>query len=334
MSEATYDSLEGEAYESEAYEGEGEAYEGEAYEGEAGYEAYGEESRAQRDRRNRQRQIMLARQQQLQRQRRSATVRSAPRPAPATVTAATRPAPATLNAIRAVDLDAKVAQDSLRRQLEKARRNAQWSTYSAIATGAVSQALDTFEGNLADHPFVRAGLRLAPQALLPATSQRKGIEAVLLHPAFLATAAAGGILLAGRLANTDKTARAIDIIGPDSVDAGTSSTFLAEVTDSAGRIVTNLPLTWTSSDNSTLSFPDPGRGAFTTTTTGPSAASVIVTVTAGNVQKSKLIQVFGGTGGRADGSSPLSMPAPSSPAAPREEVRTGGGDHDGDTKQE
>jgi hypothetical protein len=321
MSEATYDSVEGEAYESEAYEGEGEAYEGEAYEGEAGYEAYGEESRAQRDRRNRQWQIMLARQQQLQRQRRPGVARAVPRPAPAA--AAPRPAPATLNAIRAVDLDAKVARDSLRRQLEKARRNAQWSTYSALATGVVGQALDTFEGNLADHPFVRAGLRLAPQALLPSMTQRKGLEGVLLHPAFLATAAAGGILLAGRLTNSDKSARTITITASPSVEVGDSSLFLATATDHAGRTVSGVTFTWTSSNPNVLSFANPNSGAFDANDIG----LVIVTASSGDIQQSVSVRVLDDSFGR-NGSSPLAHPAPTSPAAPRPEAHAAAGDHE------
>lgn len=59
-----------------------------------------------------------------------------------------RPSPATITAIRAVDLDNKVEQDSLRRLIEQANGRASRAAYSALATGAVGQALDTYEAKL------------------------------------------------------------------------------------------------------------------------------------------------------------------------------------------
>ena len=69
-------------------------------------------------------------------------------------------------AIRAVDLDNKVEQDSLRRAIERANRRAARATYSAVATGAVSQALDTYEANLKDQDEGRPNLERRERELL------------------------------------------------------------------------------------------------------------------------------------------------------------------------
>jgi hypothetical protein len=277
MSEATYDSLEGEAYEGEGEAYEGEAYEGEAYEGEAGYEAYGEDARSRADRRYRRRQIMLARQRQLQRQPRVSPYRPAPPPRPARVDGAPRPAPATLNAIRAVDLDAKVAQDSLRRQLDRASRRATRSMYSALATGAVSQALDTYAENLEPHPFVRAAVRWAPLALLPADKERRGVEAVALHPAFISGALIGGIFLIGKF-TTDQTREVaeIRIQVPSKIVANDEITLSAVAVDDKGRPVTGVQLIWDSSDQDRLRLLDPAGGRFKAAAAGDVEVTVKV----------------------------------------------------------
>ncbi|MBM2620814.1 hypothetical protein JIG36_35475 [Actinoplanes sp. LDG1-06] len=284
MSEATYDSLEAEAYEGEAYEGE--AFEGEAYEGEGeAYEAYEEASRSRADR-ERQRRIMVARQRQL-RQRRGPVVRPVPRPRRTSAGApAPRPAPATLNAVRAVDLDAKVAQDSLQRQLQQANQRASRSMYSALATGAVGQALDTYQDNLKDHPFVRAAIRWAPLAVLPPDKSRKGIEAVALHPAFISGALIGGIFLIGKLTNPDKTVRSIELTVPTLLDVDEKGTLLAKALDRDGRTLTDVTIAWKSSNPSILAF-DGDTASFTALAAG----LVTVTASSGDVQESASIRV-------------------------------------------
>ena len=115
MSEAAFEATEAEAFEAsgDAYEGEGgEAYEGESA-GEASYEAWGEDARSRR--RARQRQIMLERQRQ-------ARLRRAPPPRRPVVTAPSPAVRAVRSEVRSLDLDTKVAMDSLRGQLNQAHR--------------------------------------------------------------------------------------------------------------------------------------------------------------------------------------------------------------------
>src|SRR5262249_4708629 len=147
MSEAWVDSVDSEAlgegaYDSEAL-GEG-AYDSEAF-GEGSYDAFGEESRSARRQRERQRQIVLARQRhaQLRQQRTWAQIQ---RPAPP-VGPGQRQA---ITAIRSLDLETKVGQDSLRRALEASNRRAARATWAAIASAAVDQGIDTFGDDLKD----------------------------------------------------------------------------------------------------------------------------------------------------------------------------------------
>ena len=136
MSEAWVDSVDSEAlgegvYDSEAL-GEG-AYDSEAY-GEGAYDAFGEESRSARRQRERQRQIVLARQRQaqLRQQRQPAQVQ---RPAPPAGPSQRQ----TITAIRFLDPETKVGQDSLRRALEASNRRAARATWAAVASAAVDQ---------------------------------------------------------------------------------------------------------------------------------------------------------------------------------------------------
>lgn len=284
MSEATYETLESEAYEGEAYgdayEGEGEAYEGEAFEG----ETYGEDARSRAYRQARQRQIMRARQREILQRGTARPVRP-PAAGPARSGPA-RPGPATINAIRAVDLDAKVAEDSMRRAIAQADRRASRSMYSALATGAVGQALDTYQENLKDHPFVRAAIRWAPLAILPADKSRKGFEGIVLHPAFVSGALIGGIFLVGRLTVTSRAVVDIRVAIPRQMNVGDKTNLAATPVDRDGRTVSDAKVEWQSSDPNKLKI-DSAAG----TLEAIAAGSVVVSATTGDVTVPTMVEV-------------------------------------------
>lgn len=245
MSEAAFEALEAEAYEGDA---EAEAYEAEAYGdawGDAGWDAYGEASRAEQRRR---RQIVDARRRQRQRQ---APARRAPQPPQVPPRSSGRPSPATVRAIRAVDLDNKAELDSMRRAIDEANRRATRSMYSALATGAIGQALDTYQETLADHEFVRAAARFAPLALLPGDQNKKGVEGFLLHPAFLSGALIGGIFLVGKFTNS-KPGVANVWVSPNSVQTKGKGKFVGYAVDKAGQVLPDAPVTWESTDEALL----------------------------------------------------------------------------------
>ena len=182
MSEAWIEDFESDAWD----EGEGD------YAGEAGYDS--EDARSDAIRRARARRIALAR-------RRMAASSRARRPSTA-VTAPTTPRQ-TVAAIRSLDLETKVGEDSLRRALERSNRRATRATYATIASVAVDQAFDSFEEEFDGHDFVRAGMRIAPLLLLSPERRRPGLEGFVLDPRVIGGAAVVGIVAADKLRNRD-----------------------------------------------------------------------------------------------------------------------------------
>jgi hypothetical protein len=251
MSEATIEALESEAYEGEGeaygeggYEGEayGEAgYEGEAY-GEGGYEAYGESARSDaRRRRARQQQIAAARRARLRRP-------PAPPPRQPAVTAPRPSQRQAMTAIRSADRDLKMELDSLRRQLAKARRNGNMAMYSAVLSAVGSQSIDTFGDRLEKHDVVKAAVRAAPLGLLWPQHGRKGVEGVLLHPAFIGAVGIAAIVISGKVVSAPHAVDSISVVSPVNIEAGESRPLSAFAVDRKGNEVPNITITFTPQD--------------------------------------------------------------------------------------
>jgi hypothetical protein len=270
MSEAWVDSVDSEAlgegiYDSEAL-GEG-AYDSEAY-GEGAYDAFGEESRSARRQREqqRQRQIVLARQRQAQlRQQRQLTQVRQPVPPSA-------PSPRqTITAIRSLDLETKVGQDSLRRALEASNRRAARATWAAVASAAVDQGIDTFGKDLEDHEFIKAGARFAPLLFLSPEKRRGGAEGFVTDPRVIGGAAILSLVLVGNFRNrTQGIARFVitppstALVAPAKGAQNGTGTISATAFDRNGKPVSPQPaITWSSSDPDVLVFPDRSSGTFT-----------------------------------------------------------------------
>jgi uncharacterized protein YjdB len=292
MSEATIEALESEAYEGEGeaygeggYEGEayGEGgYEGEAY-GEGSYEAYGESARSDaRRRRARQQQIAAARRA---RQRRL----PAPPPRRPAVTAPPPSQRQAMTAVRSVDRDLEMELDALRRQLAKARRNGNLAMYSAVLSAFGSQGIDTFGDRLEKHDVVKAALRAAPLGLLWPQHGKKGIEGVLLHPAFIGVAGIAAIVISGKVVSAPHAVDSISVISPVDVPAGAgnSVTLSAVAVDRKGNTVPNISITWTSLDTTAATVDSKGvctgvtkgKQAVITAVGGAATGRIVVNVT-------------------------------------------------------
>jgi hypothetical protein len=321
MSEATIEAaLESEAFESAgeaAYEGEaaGEAaYEGEAageaaYEGEAAgeaaYEAYGEDARSDARRRERQRQIMLARQRQamLARQR-QAQLR---RPPPARRPAVTAPSPAVRavrSEVRSLDLETKVALDSLRSRLNEAHRLAYRNAWAAEASAAASQVLDSFENGLRPHDWARALIRGAPTLLIaPGKPRRPGIEGILYDPRVAGGALLAGIFAVGHFRNTSQGVSRLEVNVDHTLTVAAGANHTAQLTaaafDKAGNVVPNATFTYTPQTPGFFSLDETSPGV--ATLTGIRAGTTFLTVTAG---------------GKTGGTFVTVTPAPAATAAP------------------
>lgn len=235
MSEATFEGLE-----SETYESAGEAiYEGEGT-GEATYEGYGEDARSDA-RRARQRQIMLARQQ------RQAQLRRPPEPPPrrAVVTAPGQAAPPA----RSLDLETKMALDSLRSRLNEANRLAYRNAWAAEASAATSQILDSFEDGLAPHDWARALIRGAPTLLLaPGKPRKPGLEGLVFDPRVGGGALLAAIWAFGHFRNQSHGVSKIevDFQGPLTAAAGGNHTaqLTALALDKAGNVLPDVTFTY------------------------------------------------------------------------------------------
>ena len=266
MSEGTFDALESEAMEavesddafSDALEGDalgdaaGDAY-SDAFPGDA---AWGE---ASADRRRR-RQMLTARQTSAQqaawqaRQRRQLAPPTAPPSRPAAGPSQAQ----AMAAVRNLNADTSAAVRALRRELEKAKRKGDMASYSAVLSVLASQALDTFEGNLEDHPLIRALTRAAPLGLLYGQGPQRGAAKVIGNPIFIGSAGAAAILIAGKLVSDTKAVSTVDVNGAGSVAIGAPVQLSAVARDHKGNQVSVSDWTWMSDSPSVASVSNTG----------------------------------------------------------------------------
>ena len=278
MSQTWLDAIDTEEIGEGIYDSE-DAGEGSYYSGEAEYEDLGEESRSARRRRERQRQILLARQRQ-----RQAQLRSQQR-APLRQQRPVRPAgPSprqTINAVRSLDLENKLEQDSLRRTMEEANRRASRATWAAVASTAVDQGLASFVTDAQNHPYVAAGVRFAPLLFLSPEKKRGGVEGFATDPRVIGGAAILGIALLGNFRTRAQGANTVTIGNPGDITPGVGGTLAAVALDRNGIPLSVQPatFTWFSNNPNYLSFPSATSGTYTTTDSA--AGSVLVTAQGG-----------------------------------------------------
>lgn len=274
MSEAVMEAMDAELFESElAYAPEGpEGPESEAFPTEGPW------PEADRDdaRRRRQRQILMARQAQPRR------LPAAQPPTPAAPVRRTVVVPSqqqAMAAIRTLDADTSLALRSLRRELEKAKRNGDLALYSAMISAIGNQALDTYEDGLKHHDIVRASLRALPLALLWPQGRRSGASAVLLHPAFIGAAGIAGVLISGKLVNASHGVVGIQILGPTTVAQGATVTLTAYAVDARGNTVTDTTLTWVADPSEKVNLRV--QTGTSNDCTGKNVGDTVITVTGG-----------------------------------------------------
>jgi hypothetical protein len=290
MSEAMLEAAESEAYEAAgeaAYEGEGTeaAYEGESA-GEAAYEGYGEDARSDARRRSRQRQIMLARQRQAQLRR--------GQPPPRPIVTAPGPAMrAVRSEVHSLDLETKVALDSLRNRLNEANRLAYRNAWAAEASAAASQVLDSFEHNLKPHDWARALIRGAPTLLLaPGKPRKPGIEGILFDPRVGGGALLAAIWAVGHFRSEPHGVSSISVPGAQTVTVRGTVPLYGIPVDQKGYTVANVTPVW-SFDSTYVSLS--ATTGVNVTCTGVLAMSppttTTVTVTGGGVTNSIAVTV-------------------------------------------
>lgn len=223
------------------------------------YEAYGDPDEASNDDRRRrrvqaqQRRVELAQRRRAQSRARGVPARRAPTPAVAQR--------ATQSAIRTLDLENKVAQDSFRGASAAADKRMSRAEYSAVASAAVNQFIETF--NTPQNDIGRAALRFAPLLLLAPQHKRKGIEGWITDPRAIGLAAVGTIVLVGELRKKGDTGNQLEISGPAQLTALQEAVYNADVRDGNNNVVDNVAVTWTVEPGTVASL-NPASGPSTT----------------------------------------------------------------------
>lgn len=262
-------------------------YDSEAEDFEADYDSESEDSEdtrsdaARRQRTARARRIRAA-------QMRAAQARTRGPSRPTTSPAPTTPRQ-TVAAIRHLDLEHKVGEDSLRSAIERANRRASRATYATVASVAIDQAFDTFEADLEGHDIVRAGLRVAPLLLLSPQRQRPGIEGVLLDPRSMGAAIVAGLVTVGHFRNRGDDVESIDVAQTD-LDSGTTNGQLFAVAVNKKGGDTGQAVTWAATDQSVLQLLD-RDGHFTIPKPVTQDTIVRVTATAGGISRTVFLRI-------------------------------------------
>jgi uncharacterized protein YjdB len=192
-------------------------------------------------------------------------------------------AQAAVNAVRNLDLETKVQEDTFRRAIRVQSRRMSRSEYAAVASAATNQFIESFDAP--DNPFFRAALRFAPLLLLAPQRRGSGLEAVITDPRVIGGAAVAAIVFFGENRKRLTVAQSISVTAPANVAVNASDRFVADVIDGRGAVL-SVPVTWTSSDSGVASInPETGE------VTGVANGVAIITATADGIVRRFRLQV-------------------------------------------
>lgn len=149
----------------------------------------------------------------------------------------------TAAAIRAVNLDAQVADASLRREIAALRKTSTWATYATVAGVAVNQVIESI--GKPSNPYLLAALRGSPLLLLSPEKRGTGVAATLGDPRVVGGLALLGITFFGEQRGKTK----LRVLGFPQLKKSTSGTFIAEVLASDGTVLTGQKIDWDTTDH-------------------------------------------------------------------------------------
>jgi hypothetical protein len=251
------------------------AYDAELYDS----EAYDAEADRSRDRRRRAEALAAAR-------RREAAARARGRQRPPLPATPPPTAPsAVVNAVKELDLQTQVQQDTLRSAIAEQNRKLDRANLAAVAAALVPEAFRTF--GTPDNAFVRVGIEAIPLAFLPRGSRRDGVAGVLQTPVVYGGLGLVGLGLIGDQRKRRSSVRTVDILGPAQLTAGSKDVFVADVFDGGGKPV-NVAPTWQSS-NSAVATINPATGEVTA---GQQPGVTVITATADDVVRRVRLEVI------------------------------------------
>lgn len=268
--------------ESAEYESESEGLFGDSdvdadFEGDFDTEDVDAESRASqaRRRRARARRVALARRRQSVARARSMARQPARQPATG-ASPVQRATAATARAVRNLDLETKVQEDTFRSAIAAQNKRMSRGEYAAVAGAAVNQFIESFDAP--DNPYARAALRFSPLLLLAPQRKGRGFEGLVKDPRVIGGAAVAALVLFGENRNQFRRAREIRILQPpDVAKGGTTYQMIADVLDGRGANLPGEKITWSATGAATIN-PDTGL-----VTTGSAAGSAVITAKSGDL---------------------------------------------------
>ena len=241
------------------------------------------ESRASqaRRRRARARRVALAR-------RRQATARArglARQPArqPTGVPPAQRATAATARAVRTLDLETKVQEDTFRNAIAAQNKRMSRGEYAAVAGAAVNQFIESFDAP--DNPYARAALRFSPLLLLAPQRKGRGVEGLIKDPRVIGGAAVAALVFAGENRSKLNKAREIRILQPPDVAKNATHQMIADVLDGRGANLPNEKITWEATGAATINA-DTG-----VVTAGAAAGLAVITARSGDLRNHANLKV-------------------------------------------
>jgi hypothetical protein len=152
-----------------------------------------------------------------------------------------------------VDLEAKVAEDSLRRDLAALRSRSIRSEYAAVAGAAVNQLMESFQPT--DNAYAKAALRFAPLLLLSPQRRGRGTLAFVTDPRVIGGAAVFGLTFFGERRGKASVA----VVAPPQLASGGSARFVAQVLSDKGEAVPGRTVKWDTSDHTMATVDDQGN---------------------------------------------------------------------------
>jgi uncharacterized protein YjdB len=203
---------------------------------------------------------------------------------------ATAPPRAVVGAVKDLDLQAQVQQDTLRSVIAEQNKNLVRANLAAVGTALVPEIFRTF--GTPDNTLVRVGIQAIPLALLPHGRSRGGIEGVLKMPVVWGGLSLVGLGIIGDQRTRNSSVQTVNVLGPTQLTVGKPDVFVADILDARGRPSSVTP-TW-QSDNTAVAAIDKTTGRVTAASPGVA----IITATAGDVARRVRLEVIAVAAGK------------------------------------
>jgi hypothetical protein len=244
-------------------------------------EAYDDsESAASRARRRRARALAA---------RRRAAARR-PSTLPASRLPATAPPRAVVSAVKELDLQSQVQQDTLRSALAAQNKKFERLGLLNAATLLIGEGLRAF--GTPDNNVLRVLIQTSPLLLTPPGQSRPGFEGLIRHPALYGGVGALGLAFIADQRQRGSSVQTINVLGPTQLTVGKEDVFVADVLDARGKPST-VTATW-QSDNIAVADINATTGRVKA---GTNPGVAIIKVSAGGVERKLRLEVVAAAAG-------------------------------------